>query len=321
MSGAQDTASFEPDPMARFKASIPPLDGRNYKGQHGKVGVIGGCSAYTGAPFFAAQSAHKVGADMTYVICTPGAASVIKGYSPDMIVLPLLMDNQEKKSFIVEQHLGEFRQTWLPRMTVLVVGPGLGEESGPQHSAAQIIKWAREAGLPMVIDGSAISTVASNPSLVKGYQRCILTPNIAELGRLAAAVGVQLNGKIGSQWQAQACDVAAAWNGPILVSKGPEDVISDGRISMGCAQPGSNKRCGGIGDVLAGTMGTFLGWQRSTLRDGAGSDDGSMLAAALAACALVRRASAAAYEEHGRAMGAGDVLSHLPAQFRAIFGP
>jgi len=32
----------------------------NYKGQAGKIGTIGGCREYTGAPFFASISALKV---------------------------------------------------------------------------------------------------------------------------------------------------------------------------------------------------------------------------------------------------------------------
>lgn len=45
--------------------------------------------------------------------------------------------------------------------------------------------------------------------VMQGYRRCILTPNIAELGRLAGAVGVATEGRMGSQWQAHARDIAA----------------------------------------------------------------------------------------------------------------
>lgn len=44
---------------------------------------------------------------------------------------------------------------------------------------------------------------------MQGYSRCVLTPNIAELGRLAAAVGLQLPGRMGTHWQAYAPQVAA----------------------------------------------------------------------------------------------------------------
>ena len=33
---------------------------RKYKGQAGKIAVVGGCREYTGAPFFAAMAALKV---------------------------------------------------------------------------------------------------------------------------------------------------------------------------------------------------------------------------------------------------------------------
>lgn len=38
--------------------TAPPAD--KYKGQAGKIAVVGGCREYTGAPFFAAMAALKV---------------------------------------------------------------------------------------------------------------------------------------------------------------------------------------------------------------------------------------------------------------------
>lgn len=58
--------------LERFKSIIPALTGTNYKGQHGKVGVVGGCVEYTGAPFFAAQSSMKV--------CTKSSACTLMAF-------------------------------------------------------------------------------------------------------------------------------------------------------------------------------------------------------------------------------------------------
>ena len=63
---------------ARVRALVPALADERYKGQAGKVGVLGGCREYTGAPFFAAQAAMRVGADLSHVFCTRSAAPVIK---------------------------------------------------------------------------------------------------------------------------------------------------------------------------------------------------------------------------------------------------
>jgi len=39
---------------------IPPLLETSHKGQSGRIGVLGGCEEYTGAPFFAAMSALRL---------------------------------------------------------------------------------------------------------------------------------------------------------------------------------------------------------------------------------------------------------------------
>ncbi len=45
--------------------------------------------------------------------------------------------------------------------------------------------------------------------------------------------------------------------GCIIVRKGPIDLITDGKEALYVMAPGSKKRCGGIGDILAGCIGTF----------------------------------------------------------------
>ena len=47
--------------LATLRLLVPPLAPDRYKGQAGKVAVIGGCADYTGAPYYAAISALKLG--------------------------------------------------------------------------------------------------------------------------------------------------------------------------------------------------------------------------------------------------------------------
>ncbi len=65
-----------------------------------------------------------------------------------------------------------------------------------------------------------VPTAASGwrPS-AQGYKRCVLTPNLSELGRLAQAVKVPLPpGGVGEHWQEAAQAICAALQGPVLVS-------------------------------------------------------------------------------------------------------
>ena len=48
----------------KARSVVPKLTADLYKGQCGRIGVFGGCIMYTGAPYFAAISALKAGADL-----------------------------------------------------------------------------------------------------------------------------------------------------------------------------------------------------------------------------------------------------------------
>ncbi|EJD36867.1 Ribokinase-like protein [Auricularia subglabra TFB-10046 SS5] len=76
--------------LDQVRQLIPPLTGALHKGQAGRVAVVGGAEEYSGAPFFAASSALRVGADLSHVLCSPVAAGSIKAYSPDLIVRPVV---------------------------------------------------------------------------------------------------------------------------------------------------------------------------------------------------------------------------------------
>jgi ATP-dependent NAD(P)H-hydrate dehydratase len=188
-------------------------------------------------------------------------------------------------------------------------------------------------GLPLVVDGSGLNILVKHVDLVKGYARCVLTPNIAEFGRLAGAVGVKLEGGIGAAWQKHAQDLAAAFQGPLVLSKGPKDVLvtpagdasSDKVTSVAVTEKGSLARAGGQGDVLAGMVGLFICWAHpgaaassvtSVVSPGShptGDAVTPLVLAAAGASLVTRRASAAAYEVHGRGMVAGDLIPHLAA--------
>uniref|UniRef100_A0A087Y609 ATP-dependent NAD(P)H-hydrate dehydratase n=1 Tax=Poecilia formosa TaxID=48698 RepID=A0A087Y609_POEFO len=116
--GSSSLGGMDDDIVSLVKSIVPPLTSKKHKGQDGRIGIIGGCKDYTGAPYFAAISALKVGGDLSHVFCTKDAATVIKSYSPELIVHPVL-DSPNAVEEI---------EKWLPRLHGLVVGPGLGRE-------------------------------------------------------------------------------------------------------------------------------------------------------------------------------------------------
>ncbi|XP_020920752.1 ATP-dependent (S)-NAD(P)H-hydrate dehydratase isoform X1 [Sus scrofa] len=195
---------------------IPPLTTKKHKGQDGRIGVVGGCREYTGAPYFAAISALKVGADLSHVFCTQEAAPVIKSYSPELIVHPVLDSPDAARA------VGE----WLPRLHALVVGPGLGRDHVLLENVKGILEASKARGVPVVIDADGLWLIAQEPALVQGYQKAVLTPNHVEFSRLSEAVlGDPLDGR---DRRGAVLRLSQALGNVTVVQKGEQDVISDG---------------------------------------------------------------------------------------------
>ena len=272
---------------------VPELDSSRYhKGQAGKIGVVGGCSEYTGAPYFAAMSALKMGADLAHVFCAEGAGQVIKSYSPELIVHPYLREGVKDVTVTVdgeEVHAVTYDEDavfeamekvtpWLHRMDAIVVGPGLGRDPTMSEIAKRIIAFAHERDVPLVIDADGLRVLMEDQGLIGGPGRAVLTPNKAELGRFSAQIARSRGDPPPETTMAQARYVTSQLDGPVVVAKGEVDIvaldvvgestgpsevgrrISSFRRHLVCDEPGSPRRCGGQGDVLAGSIATFLAW-------------------------------------------------------------
>ncbi|XP_052791582.1 ATP-dependent (S)-NAD(P)H-hydrate dehydratase-like [Mya arenaria] len=223
--------------LEMVKAFIPPLLSSAHKGECGRIGVVGGCQEYTGAPYFAAISALKLvdivnlienivspfrtyvyqGADLSHVFCTKEAAPVIKSYSPELIVHPLLDSSNCAKEI----------EEWLPRLHAIVLGPGLGRSVGVLENACSVIQQAKERRLPLVVDADGLFLVTQDPQIIAGYDLAILTPNVAEFARLYEKVmGEQ---PVKSEPISCVKSLCSKLGNVTIVHKGEADIISNGK--------------------------------------------------------------------------------------------
>lgn len=69
------------------------------------------------------------------------------------------------------------------------------------------------------------------------------------------------------------------------------DVITNGRKAFLIYQPGSPKRCGGIGDVLSGLTGLYAFWARNHLKE----EENDLLYGCILAAIITRKASELAF--------------------------
>lgn len=182
----------------------------------------------------------------------------------------------------------------------------------------QVLEKLRQLGTPVVLDADALWLVTQRPALVAGWRGAVLTPNVAEYRRLAAAVvGAEdaspqvpvfvVDTLLLSNTQA----LHAALEGPVLVRKGASDEVYAGGAPLVCSAVGSPRRCGGQGDVLSGCLGTMCAW--------ASMADAELAGAAYLACCTARRAAARAFAEHRRSMVTQDVLGELGMAVQELF--
>jgi len=314
--------------LAACRLLVPPLTSSAYKGQAGKVGVVGGCAEYTGAPFYAALSALKLGADLSHVFCDEQAAVPIKSYSPELIVHGCLRSGEEGAE--AQQRQAEEVCKWFPALSALVVGPGLGRDPTLQAVAALVVDRAVSAALPCVIDADGLKFVIEQPELVSGSPWTVLTPNKPEYGRLMRALGPKeassgidnSNTEVTLDEYAVHLELTRSLRGPLIIRKGACDLISDGTVVVENTEPGSLKRSGGQGDVLAGTIATLLSWAKAAgprlPTEGAGGVPAPVLAA-YTGCLLTRRFSTAAFARHRRAMTAPDLIEAIGPAFEDFY--
>ncbi|XP_020315757.1 uncharacterized protein LOC109869872 isoform X2 [Oncorhynchus kisutch] len=229
------------DILPLVKNIVPQLTSKKHKGQDGRIGIIGGCQEYTGAPYFAAISALKVGADVSHVFCAKAAATVIKSYSPELIVHPVL-DSPNAVEEI---------EKWLPRLHCLVVGPGLGRDEMLLKTAKEVIEKSKARDIPIVIDADGLWLVAQQPSVIQGYKKGILTPNYMEFTQLYEAMHHEPLDS--SDHQRSAMELSVAMGNLTVVLKGEDDLITDGKKDRRAAGVG-------VGDKVTSYLALWECW-------------------------------------------------------------
>uniref|UniRef100_A0A0M3I5H1 ATP-dependent (S)-NAD(P)H-hydrate dehydratase n=1 Tax=Ascaris lumbricoides TaxID=6252 RepID=A0A0M3I5H1_ASCLU len=307
--------------MSLCSKLLPALSEALRKGECGRIGVVGGSSLYTGAPYFAAITSLKVGCDLVHVFCPPEAAPIIKSYSPELMVHPSYDQDTLKES--------------LHRVDALILGPGLGREDRVKPVIEYVIESAREKLMPIVIDADALFLLASKLSLVKGYPKAILTPNFPEFTRLYQhAFGVD---EIDSEKRhsGEAANMLAKHLGCTIFQKGATDIITDGKQQnwiplwySRAALAGTSSftqlkkikpRTGDSGafdEVLAGRPPwAIVMYQVAEFRK---CEQSPTITAALAASELIRSAAREAFHRCGRSMTASDMIGEVATLIHSV---
>ena len=150
-----------------------------------------------------------------------------------------------------------------------------------QSYAKMAVSIAKERKMYIVLDADGLYMIGENISIIKGYRRAVLTPNVVEFKRLSEIIGI--DPEIPNDQRAAL--VSKSLGGVTVLQKGAKDIISsdttgdeanlkESRMEGADEEAekvqetvevdveGGLKRCGGQGDVLSGCVGTFMAWGR-----------------------------------------------------------
>jgi len=222
---------------------LPDRKPDSHKGDYGKILLLCGSVGYTGAAALAAMGALRSGAGLVFVGVPESIYAIEAVKLTEAIVFPL----PDEGGMLSEKAIPAIRKR-LKSMDAMLIGPGLGISPGTMAVLEMVL---REFEGPIVVDADGISILSINPQWLKERAfPTILTPHDGEFRRLGIAVAEErLAGAM----------VAARELGCIMVRKGHETVITDGKEYYVNPTGNPGMAVGGSGDVLAGILTGLLG--------------------------------------------------------------
>ena len=218
-----------------WKDRLPWPGPDSHKHSRGRLAVVSGDAAQTGAARLAARAGLRIGAGLVRILCPPDAAGVIAAAVEAVMVSPF--DGSDDLA----------AQAGI--MDAVVIGPAAGLTDA---TIANIQALAR-IGAVLVIDADGLTVFKGRPEALFALldRDDVLTPHEGEFERLFPGLL--------AQGREPAAVEAARRAGAVVVLKGRETVIAapDGRLAVN-VNGVPWLATAGTGDVLAGMIGGLI---------------------------------------------------------------
>ena len=227
-------------------ACLPKRVPNSHKGTYGKFLNIGGSFGFTGASILSTTSAMRCGAGY---VTLAAPEPVIRDVTPVLVESTMMLLDANASGQIAASNIPELVER-AKRCTAVLVGCGLGKSEDTKDLVFSLI---RNVECPLIIDADGLNVLASDPDvLLEKKCQIILTPHAVEMSRLTSRRLADI--------QADRFGIAkefAEKYGVIMVLKGVDTIITDGKTSFINPTGNAGLAKAGSGDVLAGMIGSF----------------------------------------------------------------
>lgn len=216
---------------------IPIREKHLHKGDFGRVAVVAGSTGFTGAAFISTQAAVKSGAGLVTLCCPENIQDI----------LSIKLTEAMTVSFKNKDRLNEI----LGKSDAIAVGPGMGDNESTLKIVTDIIRYT---SCPIVIDADGINALKNNLNILKKKNnKIVLTPHPGEMSRITgmSIENIEKNRIEIAKLFAREYDI-------ILLLKGYNTVITDGKTVIINTTGNSSMASGGMGDALTGIIASFI---------------------------------------------------------------
>ena len=219
-----------------YKQLLSKREVYGHKGSYGRALVIAGRMGFTGAAFITTECTVRSGAGLTTLICNEEVQTALS--SRLIEAMTLTWDNNNVIGLIESA-------------SSIAFGPGVGIGNREEKLLEQVINNSK---CPVVIDADGITLIGENKSLLDNLKgRAIITPHPGEMARF-----------LGITVEDVECDrtnitrAVAKKYGIVVLLKGYNTVISNGKDTYINPTGNSKMASGGMGDALTGIINAFL---------------------------------------------------------------
>ncbi len=245
----QNTATNRPHVQDTcLRTTLPKRPAAAHKGTFGSVLILAGSQGMSGAASLAGQAALHGGAGLVTLAIPRGIAHIVSSAHPSYMTVWL----PDEEGRICTSALAEVEKASQGK-TALAVGPGLGQGSSVQAVVHRLYNRSRQ---PMVLDADGLNAFVGTTDKLKlreHHAPRILTPHPGEFARLTGKTTKAIQ-----QHREELSVEFARQHQVVLLLKGAQTLITDGRRCAVNTTGSTALATGGSGDILTGLIVALL---------------------------------------------------------------
>ncbi|MBI3267749.1 MAG: NAD(P)H-hydrate dehydratase [Planctomycetes bacterium] len=272
---------------------LPPRRPDAHKGDFGRVLVVAGSTAMTGAAYLAAEAAIRGGAGLVTLAVPRGVHPILAAKLTGPLVRPFAETPTGSFAAEAAPDVLELAKT----QDVVALGPGLTTDPSTVAFVQALLPALQ---VPVVLDADGLNAIAADTAILdRRPAPTILTPHPGEMARL-----VRIDADSLQQDRERLARVFSVKHQVTLLLKGHRTVVTEGPRVYENRSGNPGMATGGSGDVLTGLIAALLGQRLAAFE-----------AAQLGAYLHGLAGDLASADVGETSLAATDLLAYLPKAF------